>query len=92
MSGWVAKVTATRQKMPCPRILLLSNLCEVRRLPSLGGEFMVVITCIVAAAVILAVVLLFYLANGARSRDGGGNPFKNRKVKPNPEQRGTGIN
>jgi hypothetical protein len=53
---------------------------------------MVIITGVVAAAVILTVGLLFYLANGARSRDGGANPFGARNVKRDSEQRGTGIN
>ena len=53
---------------------------------------MVIIISIVAAAVILAVGLMFYLANGARSREGGENPFARRNVKTHPEQRGTGIN
>jgi hypothetical protein len=53
---------------------------------------MVIIICIVAAAVILAIGLMFYLAKGARTRDGGGNPFRTRNIKPHPEQRRTGIN
>ena len=53
---------------------------------------MVIIIGLVAAAVILAVGLMFYLANGARSREGVGNPFTARNIKPHPEHRGTGIN
>jgi hypothetical protein len=53
---------------------------------------MVVVIGIVAAAVILAVVPLFYLANGARSRDGGGNAFRTQKVRRDPEHRATGVN
>jgi hypothetical protein len=53
---------------------------------------MVIIIGITAAAVILAVGLMFYLANGARARDGGGNPFRLRNLKPHPEQRRTGLN
>ncbi len=53
---------------------------------------MVLILCILAAVVILAVGLMFYLANGARSREGGRNPVGMPNVKTHPEQRGTGIN
>jgi hypothetical protein len=53
---------------------------------------MVLILGIVGAVVILAVGLMFYLANGARSREAGRNTFGIRNVKAHPEQRGTGIN
>jgi hypothetical protein len=53
---------------------------------------MAIITCIVAAAAILAVLLLLYLANGARSRDGDGNPSRTQNVKQGSEHRATGVN